>query len=234
MLTTVKEYFSDFVSLMYPNLCAACGNALNHGEDVICLICEAKLPQTDFHLDENNPVAKHFWGRVNLKSASSFYYFNKGSRVQHLIHQLKYKSKTEVGIKLGKLYAYKLVESDSVKNVDVVIPIPLHYKKQKQRGYNQSDFIAKGVSEVLGKPFDIKSIIREHDNISQTKKTRFERWSNVENIFRIKNPENIKGKHVLLVDDVVTTGATLEACASLILNLPATSVSAVTIACSMK
>ncbi len=234
MLSTVKGYFSDFVSLVYPNLCASCGSALNHGQDVICLICEAKFPQTDFHLDSNNPVAKHFWGRVNLQNASSFYYFNKGSRIQHLIHQLKYKGNTDVGIKLGKLYAYKLIESESIKNVDLIIPIPLHYKKQKRRGYNQSDFIAQGVSEVLQIPYDKKSIVREHDNISQTKKTRFERWSNVENIFQIKDSESLKDKHILLVDDVVTTGATLEACSSLILNLPETRVSAITIACSMK
>ena len=221
---------ADFIALRFPNICASCGKSLYKNEHSICTYCSYYLPKTNFHLDSNNPVAKIFWGRVAVHSAASYYGFNKGGKVQHLVHQLKYKGQKHIGSTIGKWYGHELKYCDDFNTVNTVIPVPLHPKKQKRRGYNQSDPFAEGLAESMGAEADLKTLYRAHESTSQTKKSRFSRWQNVESIFQLKSTEPLQGKHVLLVDDVITTGATLEACAQTLLQVPEIKISIATIA----
>ncbi len=221
---------NDFISLIFPQVCVSCGNSLYKNEQTICTYCVYHLPKTNFHLDNDNPIAKIFWGRINIHSAGSFYGFNKGGRVQRLIHQLKYKGRKEVGFTVGKLYGYELKKCDNFNTVDTIIPVPLHPKKIKKRGYNQSESFAEGLAASMEVESDFKTLFRAYESETQTKKSRFNRWQNVESIFQLKDWTALEGKHILLVDDVVTTGATLEACAQVLMQIPRIKISVATIA----
>ena len=175
-------------------------------------------------------MEKHFWARVPVKAASAFFYFQKGGKVQHLLHQLKYKKKTEVGFKLGELYGSELKNEFDFQHCDVIIPVPLHWKKQKQRGYNQCDFFADGLSASMEIAVQRSTLFRNSMNESQTRKNRFQRWENVDRIFSVRNPSSVKNKNVLLVDDVMTTGSTLESCTTELLNAGVESICMATIA----
>lgn len=225
---------SDFLSLFYPVICLSCGKTLYKGEEIICTYCHYHLPKTNFHLDKDNPVARHFWGKVTIHSAASYYFFNKGEKVQHLIHQLKYKERKEIGVFIGKQYGHDLKEAPLFNEVDVIIPVPLHAKKKRKRGYNQSELFATGLAESMKKKLDVKILYRAKASKTQTKKSRFERWENVNEIFALKNKEKLSGKHILLVDDVITTGSTLEACTQVLLQLPDVKVSIATMACTQQ
>lgn len=194
------------------------------------MVCIFKLPKTNFHKDKENPIAKIFWGRVSVESAASFYSFGKGGKVQHLIHQLKYKGKKEVGVSVGKLYGQELKASDNFNLIDIIVPVPLHKKKLRKRGYNQSQYFAEGLSQTMNVDTDCKSLFRALASETQTRKSRFNRWKNVESVFQLKDSISLIGKHILLVDDVITTGATLEACAHTLLQIPGVKISIVTIA----
>jgi ComF family protein len=220
----------DFIALIFPHVCASCGKSLYKNEQSICTFCAYQLPKTDFHLDKENPIAKIFWGRINIHSTGAYYGFNKGGKVQHLIHQLKYKGHKNIGHFVGKQYGNELKHSDDFNSVNVVVPVPLHSKKQKKRGYNQSDLFALGLAESMNAEAKLNVIYRALESESQTKKTRFRRWQNVESIFQLRNTTALEGKHILLVDDVITTGATLEACAQTLLQIPNVKISIVTIA----
>ena len=233
-MNILTEHLHDFFSLFYPNLCASCGQPLGKGESVICTFCNHYLPKTNFHLERNNVIEKHFWGRAEIFRASSQFYFQKGSRIQHLIHQLKYKGKTEIGVKLGTMYGNELRMSSDYDNLNVILPVPLHKSKELQRGYNQVDLFCKGLSHSMQIPWLKTILLRTRATETQTHKTRFERWQNVGTVFQITKPSVLEGKHVLITDDVITTGSTLEACANSILNIPGTTVSIATIAYAMK
>ncbi len=223
-------YFNDFLNLFYPRLCEACGNYLFKNEETICTRCLFLLPKTDFHLEKNNPVSILFWGRVNISYATSYYTFHKGSQFQKLIHKLKYHNKKEIGIALGKHFGESLKKSDFFKDIDLIIPVPLHPRKEKIRGYNQAHMIAIGLGQSMQKPVEINNLIRLIHTESQTRKSKLERWENVDNIFDIQLPDNLCNKHILLVDDVVTTGSTLESCARAILKAEGAKVSIATLA----
>jgi ComF family protein len=229
-VASIREYLGDFVNLLFPNLCNACGTHLAKGEEIICLTCEYQLPKTNFHLLADNQVVRNFWGRVEVQNATSLYYFNKGGGVQQLIHRLKYNGKKEIGLKMGRDLGLQLKASELYTEIDLVIPVPLHKKKLKDRGYNQCDLFAQGVAEAMGIEWSATALQRTSYTVSQTGKTRTERWQNVKDIFEPLEVASIEGRHVLLVDDVITTGATLEACASAILKVPGTKVSVATIA----
>lgn len=220
----------DFLSLFYPTLCAGCQTALVRGEEVLCLECLADLPKTGFEKVRDNPVAQLFWGRAEISLATSFCSFDKGGVMQHLMHQLKYKGSSEVGEKLGQLLGIVLNKSAPYREIELLVPVPLHPKRQHKRGYNQSEVIGKGISQSMEIPLITGNLVRNRYSNTQTSKGRFERWENVKELFGVKHPELFEGKHLLLIDDVVTTGSTLEACAQVLLKIPGTRVSIATIA----
>jgi ComF family protein len=210
--------FSSFWSLFFPENCAACGRPLLNGEEVICLQCDLKLPRTHFHRFPNNLACQRFLGRMPVQQAVSFLYFTKDGLTQHLVHELKYAGRKEIGHKLGSLFARELDESGWLKDVDYLIPVPLHPRKEWKRGYNQSYFIASGLSENRAIPVVKNQLLKIRNTASQTHKTTAERIENVRDAFLLSHPERVEGKHVLLVDDVLTTGATLEAAATALLK----------------
>lgn len=221
---------SDFFNLMYPNLCIVCSENLLKNEHHLCITCLHGIPKTNFHLIHDNPIEKRFWGKVPVFRGTAFFFFQKGSPFQKLLHCLKYKGNKEIGQVLGKYAATDLLDSPDFALVDVIIPVPLHPQKHKIRGYNQSEWIGKGLSEILDKPQDTRTLIRVRENTTQTKKSVFERYENTEGIFDLTDKTTLSGKHVLLVDDVLTTGSTLEACISALLETDGIKISVFTLA----
>ncbi len=209
-LHDIKE---SLVHLAFPHHCSGCGTDKISDSSMLCMRCMNKLPSTEFHMHASNPVEKIFWGRVPITHATAQFYFTKGSMIQHLMHQLKYKGNQEIGVFLGRIMGQQLRQSNRFNDIDLIIPLPLFKAKLKRRGYNQSATLAMGMGEVMKIPVNENVVERIHDTETQTKKTREERWMNIEGKFRVTIPATISEKHILLVDDVVTTGATLEACA---------------------
>jgi competence protein ComFC len=215
----MSNWFSDFFNLFYPSVCAACGERLVMQEKVICTRCLVDIPRTNFHNQVDNPVSQLFWGRAKIENATALFRFHKGSRFQELLHLLKYKGRQDVGIELGRQLGFELKKSELYRSVEMVIPVPLHPKREKKRGYNQAECISIGIAESMEIKVCARNLIRNTATETQTKKSRIERWKNVDSIFAIKDTELFKNKHVIVVDDVVTTGATLEACAQTLLKV---------------
>ncbi len=188
------------------------------------------LPRTNFHNDPQNKMARQLWGRFLFEQAIAFVYFQKGNRVQNLMHQLKYNKRPEVGIRMGELYAWQLMRSGNWTNPDLIIPIPLHPKRLKKRGYNQSEQISKGLASVLNLPLSTHNLVRMDNTESQTKKSRFARYENLKDAFVVKNSSELIKKHIVLVDDVMTTGATMEACSIELLKIEGLKISICTMA----
>ncbi len=220
-----NNIFLDFFRLFYPKYCSSCGNALVKSEDVLCLKCIENLPKTNFHLQKNNPVEEKLMGRVHFECATAFCFFKKEGSVQHLIHELKYKNNKQIGQKLGFLMGCDIIKNETFKSIDLIVPIPIHPKKQQKRGYNQSEQIGLGLQKAMNKPLDSSSFVRISQTETQTKKSRYERWKNVEEIFKVVAPEKLQNKHILLIDDVITTGATLESAANCLLQITGTKIS---------
>ena len=214
----INRLANDVIGLLFPELCNGCGTHLYYGEKEICTKCLFDLPFTDYHLFTDNRVAKQLWGRLPCNGAMAMLYFKKGTKVQNLIHSLKYKDKTAVGVKLGNLLGERLKLSQQYATIDLIIPVPLHPNKERTRGYNQSKYIADGIAEVLNLPVSSSHLLRKLATSSQTKKSRYIRYENMQEVFQISNGEELKNLHILLVDDVITTGATLEACGNSLLT----------------
>lgn len=204
--------------LLYPHNCIGCGSDVIGNENFLCLKCIDDLPYTHYELHAGNPVEKIFWGRIPVVAAMSEFYFSKKSIVQNFIHELKYNGNKDAARYFGNLMGKSLSESDRF-NIDVIIPLPLFEKKEKMRGYNQAEILCNGISEILNKPVIRKNVIRKVHTETQTKKHRTERWKNVEKIFQVLNEPLLEEKNILLVDDVITTGATIEACGAEILKI---------------
>lgn len=224
------DLWDDFVSLLFPRLCYACGNHLMRNESLICTECFVVIPRTNYHFVEDNPVAQLFWGRCLIEKAAAFSYYNKGSRIRKLIHNLKYNGIREIGYNLGRLYGLSLETSGFINDIDIIIPVPLHPMKKRIRGFNQSETISMGIAEATHLPVDIQSLARVLVSATQTKRSRYERWTNVEGIFQVLDSQAIMGKHVLLVDDVITTGSTIESCTNELLKIEGVKVSVVALA----
>jgi ComF family protein len=227
------DLWDDFISLLFPRLCYGCGNHLMRNEKLICTECYILIPRTNYHLKPDNPVSQLFWGRCLIDQAAAFSFYTRDSRIKKLIHQLKYKGIRELGTELGRIYARTLKSSGFLNDIDLIIPVPLHPSKKRQRGFNQSDLIALGISEVSGIPVESGMLVRKTVTKTQTRKTRYDRWTNVDNIFRLTDQSRIRNMHILLVDDVITTGSTLEACASELLKVENVKVSVVALAYSV-
>ncbi|MFN8250701.1 MAG: ComF family protein [Ferruginibacter sp.] len=217
-MITVKNFILDTLHLFYPHVCTGCGSDILDKENLLCLSCTENLPTTSFALQAGNPVEKAFWGRIPVTAAHSQYYFAKESLIQHLIHQLKYKNNKETGIYLGELTGKTLGESNRFNNIDMLVPLPLFPDKERVRGYNQAAVICEGIAHTMQVPVNYGNVGRKRYTETQTRKHRDERWQNVEGSFIVKDPAALKGKNILLVDDVITTGATLEACGSILLE----------------
>ncbi|MCS6991875.1 MAG: ComF family protein [Chitinophagales bacterium] len=183
---------------------------------------------------KDNPLEKYFWGRIPVQRATAFCFFQKGNRLQRLIHQLKYQGRTDIGQFLGRLFGEELKESTDFAGIELIVPVPLHRSRLLQRGYNQVDFVCQGLSEALQKPWSTKALLRAHASESQTRKGRFERWANVAEVFTVPDETLIASKHLLLVDDVITTGSTLESAARTLLDKGAASICVATLGCSVK
>ena len=227
----MNTWFDSFWSLLFPRCCVVCGSPLSRGEECLCTCCNINLPRTGFHLRKDNPVECLFWGRIpGLTRASSFLFYRKGSDFRRILHLLKYGGYKELGEVMGRYMSAELSSGEFFDGVDMIIPVPLHRKKQKLRGYNQSEWIARGIASVTGIPLCAECMIREKNTETQTRKSTFERWENVEGIFRLCDTVHFEGKHVLLVDDVLTTGATTVACASAFARVSGIRISVLTLA----
>ena len=229
---TFREWFDHILNLFYPRVCAACGESLMKNEETVCLKCRYTLPRTGYELHPDNPLAQSFYGRANLHAVTACFFFAKSGKVRHLIHQLKYKSNKEAGVFLGQQLGETIKEAPLFKGIDYLIPVPLHPKREKQRGYNQSLMIAQGVSEITGIPIGEKYLIRSVYTETQTHKSAEDRFKNVKDIFEVRFADELIGKRVLLIDDVLTTGATLESCANALGGIPEITISAATAACA--
>lgn len=224
-LPAIRHIARDLLSLVYPNVCVSCSRELIHGEEIICLLCRVELPETGYHHYADNPVAKKFWGRVHVRGATALYHFRKGGRVQHLLHQIKYHGRQEIATRLGHHYGLLLREETPYRETQVIVPVPLHRRKLHRRGFNQSEVLGRAMAESLGAEVRADVLARLTASGSQTKRARYERWENVNTVFRLMDPDAISHKRVLLVDDVITTGATAEACVAELQKAPGVAVS---------
>ena len=209
---------SPLFHLFYPHTCIGCGSDIITEENFLCLECINQLPHTNFAMHKNNALEKKFWGRIPLASGMSEFYFSKGSIIQNMIHEFKYRGNKKAGNYFGNMMGKSLLTSTRF-NIDVIVPLPLFERKEKSRGFNQAEILCNGISEVIGKRVITKNVIRKVATETQTKKHRAERWKNVDGIFCVKNPLELEGKNILLVDDVITTGATIDACGTEILKI---------------
>lgn len=222
---------SDIRHLIFPQKCLSCDCELTRSENSICSLCTTNFTETNFHLtDEPTIMDKIFWGRISIYKTYALFFFEKAKTTQKILFQLKYKNNPAVGHYFGKEIAKRIRLNADFHDVDVYIPIPLHPKKEFTRGYNQSEALAKGITQELDVPMDVRSLKRVQHGVSQTKKARYERWNSIQSTFKVKG-SILKYKHIVLVDDVITTGSTIEVVASMILEMhPKAKISVVTLA----
>lgn len=225
-----KSYINSLINLFFPHCCIICGIPLMQSEDFLCMHCHATLPRTHFDSLIDNPVERMFYGKAKIEKASSFLYYQRGSEIKKIIYQLKYAGRKEIGEIIGKYMATEISSSGFFDDIDIIIPLPLHRNRLNKRGYNQSEWIAKGISTITHIPINNNIVMRVKDVDSQTHKTTFDRWKNVQQIFSLAQPELIKDMHILLVDDVLTTGATILSCATTIQKAENVKVSVLTLA----
>lgn len=226
--TGLQEIALDFISLFFPNYCFGCHRALLKGEESLCTFCLMDLPKTSYHLQEDNPIKARLMGRLPAKHVWAYLKFRKQGIVQHLLHQLKYNNQPDVGIRLGKAYGHELVDAGFKSEFDLIVPVPLHPSRKQKRGYNQSAKFAEGLSQLFEIPWDDSISVQKIATSTQTKKSKLARWENVASVFDLRDAQKIEGKRVLLVDDVITTGATIEACGQ---HLVSKGCAALSIAC---
>lgn len=224
----------DFLSLIFPRVCQSCGDRLVQNERVICMNCLADIPFTNYHLERENNLEKELWGRCYVERAAAWCYYRRGSRVQRLVHRLKYNGIKDIGIYMGEYYGNILKKSGFLENIDLIIPVPLHPSRIRRRGFNQSLVISAGISKATGIDVESNILHRSLESSTQTRKSRVERWENVEGIFEISGANTINNMHVLLVDDVITTGSTVEACVLALKKIEGVKVSVAAIATAVQ
>jgi len=207
------KVINDINSILLPRGCFGCNARLYRGEHFLCTVCRHNLPFTDHTFGSENAVDRIFYGRVPIQKAVSFLYFNRNGMVQNLLHYLKYKNQEAIGGFLGNWYGQLLCEDKHKPEIDLVVPVPIHPKKLKKRGYNQVTLFGKQLAKHFNAEFNDRILIKTRNTRSQTKKTRSKRWAHETPLFQLSETEFLRGKKILLVDDIVTTGATLEMCA---------------------
>ncbi len=224
-----RSVWADFIQLFFPRACVGCAGGLLRGEEWLCTQCLRDLPITNYHQWQNNPVFERLLGRVSIRSAQAFLHFRKESVAQRLLHELKYQRQAELGVFLGRVYG-NLLAAAARETWDVIIPVPLHPTRMRRRGYNQSERFATGLSQELHIPVLAAALVREQATETQTRKDRAQRWENMQQAFCVAEQQAIQNKAVLLVDDVITTGATVEACAERLCEAGCASISIACIA----
>jgi ComF family protein len=229
MFGKINKYFNNLLDLFFPNICVACQTALAGNEQYVCTACLSGLPYTNFWNHTENPIEKIFWGRVVIESAAALVFFEKNSHFQEILHHLKYRGKSELGVLLGRIYGSKIKQS-TLAEADIIVPVPLHKSREQKRGFNQSERVAEGLGKSLNIPVVANAAERMVATKTQTSKKRFDRWLNVAGVFNITRPEKFIGKHILVVDDVITTGATSESFMNELLKIPGVKVSFVALA----
>lgn len=212
------HYLSSLAHLFFPKTCAVCGEILVEGEHFICTACRWNMPLTNFWVEEDNPVKRKLESVAEIYRASSMFYYQKGSGYENLVYKFKYNGRPAIAYELGRWFGRELVESGLYGDVDIIIPVPLHVVRKMKRGYNQSEYIARGISKELGAKVSNGNLVRRKYNRSQVGHSKWDRWSNVSGIFTVRKPERFEGKHILLIDDVLTTGATIQSCITAIRN----------------
>ncbi|WP_298301634.1 ComF family protein [Hydrotalea sp.] len=230
MMVSLKNYWQHFSRLFFPHLCEGCGTDILPTHAMLCTRCCMQLPATGFFTTADNPVEQSFYGRVPIAAGAAAFYFTKHSLLQHLLFQLKYNGHQKMGIWLGQQVGHQIAAVNRFKPIDIIVPLPLHPKKEQLRGYNQAACIAQGISTVINKPLVCHALSRARYTQTQTQKNRAARWENMEDAFTVLFPQLLQHQHVLLVDDVITTGATLEACTTALLAVPVASVHIATVA----
>lgn len=220
----------DFIS---PRACRICGKRLSTIEEEICTVCNRHLPRTGYAaMPYENNMAKRFWGRINIERAAALFFYESHNSPSRLIHDLKYHGKEDVGVWLGRITAEEFAAEGFFEGIDMIVPVPITWRRRWKRGYNQSTAIARGVAEVTGLPVNAKALKRTHFSTSQTQLSTTERMTNVENSFRIRNDKDLEGKHILIIDDIVTTGATASACDKELEKAGAEKISVMSIGCT--
>ena len=215
----MKNYSREILHLVFPERCAVCGEMLPEGVRFMCPGCSWDMPLTGYWAEHDNPVLRKFGGLLPLREASSLIFYTPNSKYRTLVHRFKYYGQWRDSLILGEMTGKKLKESGLYDSVDTVVPVPLHLVRRLKRGYNQAEYLAQGIARELDIPLDTASVTRSGYNRSQTKtKDHADRWENVAGIFSVRRPARLDGRHILLVDDVLTTGATLISCAEEILR----------------
>lgn len=232
MKIALTNITSSIAHLLFPHNCLGCATDMLNASDLLCSRCTTELPSTHYFKTANNPIEKTFYGRLKVENAAAAFYFSKHSLIQHLLQQMKYKGNKDAGILLGKLLGYELLKHNRFNDVELLVPLPLNAKKEFKRGYNQSMLICEGIANVWQKPIQKDAVIRTIFTETQTNKSRINRWENMDGVFAIANENALANKHILLVDDVITSGATLEACGSQILKVANTKLSIACVACT--
>ena len=233
-MTILYDLWDDFISLIFPRVCCGCGTSLVRNEKLICTDCYISIPRTGYHEIGDNPVARLFWGRCRIEKAAAFSFYSKGSRIRRIIHSLKYQGIREIGFEMGRIYAASLRTSGFFNDIDLILPVPLHPSRLRKRGFNQSEYISEGLSIISGIEVNNRALIRITSSGTQTRRSRYDRWMNVEGIFAVHDKEALRYRHILLVDDVITTGSTIDSCVSALTEIENVKVSVVALAAAVQ
>lgn len=228
LLQTAKEYFDDFVNLIFPRVCVNCDTILVYQEEHLCMGCRLSLPKTNYHERKENFLEQKFIYEPKVKAAACYLYFNKGGVAQKLVHEMKYNAQPEIGVALGRWYANDLIKAEW--SIDMIIPVPLHRSKLQKRGFNQSEMFARGLGEMLDLEVKTDIVRRIRKTSTQTRKSKVQRWQNMESVYEVAQPEELTDKNILIVDDVLTTGATIGECIAKICEYPVGKIYVATIA----